>query len=580
MSSYNDFKDQTAEFIHSQELGMADNLKSNFDLFIQEIYRKSSSLEWVPNQLVNDDWSDIDFRKEQSGSIQITTPTTSVRHHCSSCFTEYNNFIDYENVLEVNDVLDFRNDQDHDNATEYSMTTKFNSPQYSSSGWTPPIDQIFSDDQSDEEVSNNFSFEFYKDSSWIESTNDGSNDISNEDLTKMIAVAQECDVSFETEKEDQQKFKKEPTGESLEGSKVKRQTKNKGIELKNNHLRPESISKLVQGSPKNTKTEALPVTKVKKTRTKIKSRNQSKTNLTTTTSNLESLNSKLSPICHNSKPGRKPKILPSLSYQYKLKRLSRHTLDPQFSKYISIDISNTDCMSVVINIKDESILNVHPIDQIQLINTAVRGKVVKEKSFKSSLPHVPIYEERMIYSRDMSPIANAISNIRYFLNNKFGPYAPYVPQWTRYEINDDGTLIKKSRAGLCSYCKETRFFDYGASGFLSHLSTEHGIYSSGYLVPEGVNYGLYMIEGKLDRAHKGSESIIDQNLDNCFRGIQCPQCHHVIKVGCQKGKKELLAYLRHWKVKHKPNETHLITNQIIPLQKRTRRLDGTPVEHI
>lgn len=284
---------------------------------------------------------------------------------------------------------------------------------------------------------------------------------------------------------------------------------------------------------------------------------------------------------NRSKPGRKPKMLPSLSYEEKVRRKLRHILNPDFTEIVSVDISNTSCMSVVINIADHPILNIEKMELTELRNTSVTGDPSIDPRYRIALPHVDLSRERTMYRRDLSQIVNAVSNIQYYLNLDFGPSAPYIPQWTRYEIDEHGEKMPGSRAGACPYCKETKFYDYAASGYLSHLGTEHGVYSTGYLVPEGLHYGEYA--NKLDGMYREIEirdfgqNHSELKSNDCFRGIQCPQCHVVIRVGCQTGKKELLNYIRHFKNEHKRHPAKLTTNQVFPIRKPTRANDGVLV---
>lgn len=115
---------------------------------------------------------------------------------------------------------------------------------------------------------------------------------------------------------------------------------------------------------------------------------------------------------------------------------------------------------------------------------------------------------------------------------------------SRFEVNAIGEKVLDSKCGLCPYCYDTKFFCLKNSAYGGHLILRHGIYPSNCLIPEGLNYGDYLMRkvGKLGTWIQGY-------------GLECPECHEIIRVG--KMGYELAPYFRHWNNNHRKVELRL-----------------------
>ncbi|WPK24183.1 hypothetical protein PUMCH_001447 [Australozyma saopauloensis] len=152
--------------------------------------------------------------------------------------------------------------------------------------------------------------------------------------------------------------------------------------------------------------------------------------------------------------------------------------------------------------------------------------------------------ERKIYLRDISEIYNLVTRIKYEKNDKFSIYNPYEPQYTRYETSDEKgeTYKNETKCGLCAFCREVRFLPFKNSSYLSHMTLEHGIFSDNFIVPEGANFGKYVVSKGDDNEPEKSKEI---------EGLQCPACFEIVEMNCWSTKKNpLLKYFRHYKKEH------------------------------
>lgn len=148
--------------------------------------------------------------------------------------------------------------------------------------------------------------------------------------------------------------------------------------------------------------------------------------------------------------------------------------------------------------------------------------------------------QRKIHYRDISSIVHTVSLIAYEKSRRFHFNNPYEPQYYRYELDAAGRLVKESKCGMCAFCTVVKFLPFKNSSYLSHMTLEHGIFASNYVVPEGLYYGQYRIM----RANDGSKPRI-------VKAVQCPACYKVIEVACWKNKSNpLLSYFRHFKKEH------------------------------
>lgn len=234
----------------------------------------------------------------------------------------------------------------------------------------------------------------------------------------------------------------------------------------------------------------------------------------------------------------------------KIKRCGRFKVNPLFADIVSVQLTTANCMSCKINYSADFLgANCHLLDERSLINTAFKGPAIHGNDMVCPIRHISNSEKRTKYSRDLTEIKFSITNIKYIECQGFDHFHPYKPQWVRYELDDRGKEIPNSKSGLCPYCQNVKFYGLRNSGYMSHLATEHGIYSNSYLVPDGLNFGEYQVGSSRHHA------------------LECPDCHQLVNVSCQKGKNELLNYFRHWRTNHKNSD---FTNLDVKITDKTR----------
>lgn len=278
-----------------------------------------------------------------------------------------------------------------------------------------------------------------------------------------------------------------------------------------------------------------------------------------------------------SKSGRKPTVMDPRVVEEKIRNCQRFVMDPRFLHLLKVNFSKTDALNVQIDyLKNSAILTKKSLEAY--VNTANNGNFALDATFCESLSPKSCAEERTIYERDLQPVIHAVSNLRYYRNNNFGRFEPYTPQWIRFEVDDDGENISSTKAGCCAYCPNTSFYDYSSSGYLSHMSTEHGIFPTNYIVPDPINYGYYY-RGSGDKilAFKKEPSFLNNPaFQACF---QCPQCLEVVRAGCQQDKKIFLTYFRHFKCGHKGiTPADLVNNLGIEVTSPRRAFNATLAE--
>lgn len=148
--------------------------------------------------------------------------------------------------------------------------------------------------------------------------------------------------------------------------------------------------------------------------------------------------------------------------------------------------------------------------------------------------------QRKIHVRDISTILDAVTLIAYVKSGRFNVHNPYEPQYYRYELDSKGKLVNESKCGMCAFCPTVKFLPFKNLSYLSHMTLEHGIFASNYVVPEGLYYGRY----RMVRAN-------DQSKTRSVKALQCPACFQVIEVACWRNKTNpLLSYFRHFKKMH------------------------------
>lgn len=236
---------------------------------------------------------------------------------------------------------------------------------------------------------------------------------------------------------------------------------------------------------------------------------------------------------------------------------TKFILNPEFESILRLKPALAESIKCEIDYKQYKGDNVIILDHFpELSNTATTVGICKREKLLS-MSTIKCSSKRVKYSRDLTTISKSVTNLIYIETEGFDCEHPYNPQWVRCELDLSGDIIFLSKCGLCPYCPTIKFFGYRNGGYLGHLACDHGICSNNYLVPDGINFGLY----KLPKSDNDSTLIVTN-------GLECPYCHEAIKVGAQKDKNELLPYFRHWKKYHKSVK---ISNLMIEMTGHSRQ---------
>lgn len=150
--------------------------------------------------------------------------------------------------------------------------------------------------------------------------------------------------------------------------------------------------------------------------------------------------------------------------------------------------------------------------------------------------------------------------VLYEKNAAFSVAAPYQQEFTRIEYTEDGV---QKRSGLCAYCEELTFFELKTSTYAQHMCHSHGIHTTGYLTPEPLSLGWYMVKKAPTTKRRTTNSNVRER--QC---VVCPVCYVVIEVRCWKTKAEtnpFSNYFRHFKLAH---HTRLNIQQFFTLQEQ------------
>lgn len=166
--------------------------------------------------------------------------------------------------------------------------------------------------------------------------------------------------------------------------------------------------------------------------------------------------------------------------------------------------------------------------------------------------------QRKVYLRDISKLSKSVTLVTYVESTRFNINMPYELQYFRFEVDSKGRIINESKCGLCAFCPEIKFLPYKNSSYLSHLTLEHGVCASNFIVPEGLFYGMY----RMIKAN-------NQQSSRLVKGLQCPVCFQVIEVGCWKKKlNPLLSYFRHFKKHHLKLTKTFVTSTVDPVNQK------------
>lgn len=158
---------------------------------------------------------------------------------------------------------------------------------------------------------------------------------------------------------------------------------------------------------------------------------------------------------------------------------------------------------------------------------------------------------RTRYLRSISDFKRIKENhklIVYESNRSFSISKPYEYQIVRSQIDhSNGLPFNQTRAGLCPYCPEVKFFNIKNSSYSQHIASNHGVFPDNYLAPEPYNFGTYKVK-------KSSEHRKTMSHERERDGVICPVCHEIIEANCSKvtrNARPLMGYLRHFKQVHR-----------------------------
>lgn len=228
---------------------------------------------------------------------------------------------------------------------------------------------------------------------------------------------------------------------------------------------------------------------------------------------------------------------------------TRFKINSVFRGIIDVIMAEANCLNCEINYKSYKGENVKIIDpEVALINeytnpikeiSMITNNTNSKSEFISHIPKIDGVLFRQKYSRDLEGLKNSVVNITYVRNDKFDDQIPYQSDWFRYETDNNGVIDDDTKCALCPYCPDINFLVHNNGGYSGHLSNNHGILTNNYIIPEGINFGIYdMVVGK------GLKRIKHE-------GLECPECHEAIKVRAQKGVNPLISYFTHFTKKHK-----------------------------
>ncbi|GEQ69801.1 hypothetical protein JCM33374_g3476 [Metschnikowia sp. JCM 33374] len=143
------------------------------------------------------------------------------------------------------------------------------------------------------------------------------------------------------------------------------------------------------------------------------------------------------------------------------------------------------------------------VEAPQLQNRA-RNIQLYDGSYHPSIAHSDGNAERQIhrtrYHRNNSEWLDHLHpHVMYEKNPLFGMDAPYEHEFTRVELDArTGAAITATRSALCAYCEQISFFELKNSCYAQHMSYVHGIDTDGYLTPNALWPGQYVVS-KMNR---------------------------------------------------------------------------------
>lgn len=133
----------------------------------------------------------------------------------------------------------------------------------------------------------------------------------------------------------------------------------------------------------------------------------------------------------------------------------------------------------------------------------------------------------------------------------------YNPESIRVQLdfsqpNGKGSFLpfNDTRQGLCPYCPHLAFFDLKTTAYGQHLAYHHGVYPDGFLVPDPLYYGNYILK----KTGTERKTIAHERLT---KGVMCPACFEIFEVGVSKTTatvQPFYNYLRHFKETHRKSK--------------------------
>lgn len=188
--------------------------------------------------------------------------------------------------------------------------------------------------------------------------------------------------------------------------------------------------------------------------------------------------------------------------------------------------------------------------------TSEKEKSIIDKCCSKTLTNItrPIVRERFL-RRDFHQFQPNHDDYIYQKYEDFDEADPYAPEFIRVRVetifdskgNFSYLPYNNTRQGLCPYCPSLSFYDLKTTAYGQHLAYHHGVYLNGFITPNPLHYGDYMLK------KQGKNRKTNAHVRHA-KGVVCPVCHDVVEVELSKTTSKvqpLYNYLRHFKNEHR-----------------------------
>lgn len=239
-------------------------------------------------------------------------------------------------------------------------------------------------------------------------------------------------------------------------------------------------------------------------------------------------------------------------------KIFKFQINPEFQSVIEINYREIQNADLTIDIKEFPELKTKVCKNFFRESSNKRYfNSNKSNLFIVSLSPLLGCSEKTVFLRDLTVLSGSVSHIIYEKSDGFNIAGPTIPQWYRFEIDDDGNKKYPPGDAICLFCRKITCFRF--NDYISHLGLIHGVLIKD-MIPEGINYGIY---------YKHNEDCNKLKRGDCcktFPAIQCPRCAKIIYLNSTN---RILDYFRHFIKSHQQKLNIETTNQeiIIPLNQ-------------